>query len=429
MKILIKKGKLYDPESGRTGLTDILISNGKIEKIAENISADGDIFEAEGSYIIPGMVDLHTHLREPGREDVETIASGTAAAAKGGFTTVCSMANTKPTIDSVSGIKYILTTTATEGKVRVLPVGAITKELRGKELTEIGKMHKAGSVAVSDDGNTVMNSLVMRRAMEYCKMFDLPLFSHAEDTDLSREGMINEGKISTILGLRGIPSQAEEIIVSRDISIAELTGCRLHLCHVTTKRSVEIIREAKQRGLNITAEVTPHHLTLTENDVIGYDTNFKIKPPLRTTQDCAALIEGLRDGTINCIATDHAPHLNVEKNREFGLAPFGITGLETAFGILYSELVMKKLLSFETLVKAMTKNPAVILNSEELGKIREGLDADITVIDTKKETTVTKDFFLSKSINSPYLGRKIKGLPVLTLAGGKIAYRDETIFA
>ncbi len=428
MKILLKKSRLFDPESGKSRITDILINNGKVERIAKNISVKCKTFYAGQRYVVPGMIDLHTHLREPGREDVETIASGTRAAAKGGFTTVCSMANTKPAIDSVSGIKYILATNATEGKIKVLPVGAITKELQGKELTEMGKMHKAGSIAISDDGTTVMNSLIMRRAMEYCKMFDLPLLSHPEDLTLTREGMMNEGKISTILGLRGMPSQAEEIIVSRDISLAELTGCRLHLCHITTKRSVDMIREAKQRGIDVTAEVTPHHLTLTEKNVIGYDTNFKMKPPLRTQEDINALIKGLKDGTIDCIATDHAPHLNVEKNREFALAPFGITGLETAFGVLYTLLVSKKLLSFKDLVACLTVKPASILKRDDLGRIEKGSTADITVIDTEKEVLITEDFFLSKSKNSPYLGQKLKGLPVLTLAEGKIAYKNESIF-
>ncbi len=428
MKILLKKARLFDPESGKARVTDILVSNGKIERIDKSISVKCQTFYAGQRYVIPGMIDLHTHLREPGREDVETIASGTRAAAKGGFTTVCSMANTKPAIDSVSGVKYIIATNATEGKVRVLPVGAVTKELKGKELTEIGKMHKAGSIAISDDGTTVMNSMIMRRAMEYCKMFDLPLFSHPEDLNLTREGMMNEGKTSTILGLRGMPAQAEEIIVSRDISLAELTGCRLHLCHITTKRSVDMIREAKKRGIAVTAEVTPHHLTFTEEDVIGYDTNFKMKPPLRTQEDIKALINGLKDGTIDCIATDHAPHLNVEKNREFALAPFGITGLETAFGALYTFLVDKKSISFSDLVASLTVKPASILKQENLGKIEKGSPADITVIDTEKEIQITEDFFISKSKNSPYLGKKLKGLPVLTLAEGKIAYKNESVF-
>ncbi|MGM0568237.1 MAG: dihydroorotase [Elusimicrobiota bacterium] len=428
MKILLKGGQLIDPETASLSRADILISGGKIKKIEKNIIENCKTINLKGMYVTPGLIDLHTHLREPGREDVETIESGTRAAAKGGFTTICAMPNTNPTIDSVSGIKYVLATSAQDGCVRVLPVGAITKQLRGEKLTEIGKMHKAGSIAISDDGKTVMNSLVMRRAMEYCKMFNLPIFSHTEDLNLSLEGMINEGRISTSMGLRGIPSQAEEIIVSRDIALAELTGCRLHLCHISAERSVSMISEAKRRSLPVTAEVTPHHLTLTPEDLRGYNTNGKMKPPLRKEKDRQALIKGLKDGTIDCVATDHAPHLSVEKDSEFALAPFGITGLETAFPVLYTELVKKKIMSITELVQKMTAKPAAILQNPGLGRLKTGLDADITVIDTKKEITLNEKFFRSKSINSPYIGKKLSGIPTLTISQGKIAYKDEEIF-
>ena len=428
MKILLKGGRLIDPETASLSRADIFISGGKIKKIEKNISENCKKINLKGMYVAPGLIDLHTHLREPGREDVETIKSGTGAAAKGGFTTICAMPNTSPTIDSVSGIKYVLATNAQEGCIRVLPVGAITKQLRGKKLTEIGKMHKAGSVAISDDGTTVMNSLVMRRAMEYCKMFNLPVFSHAEDLNLSLEGMVNEGRISTSMGLKGIPSQAEEIIVSRDIALAELTGCRLHLCHISAERSVSMISEAKSRNLPVTAEVTPHHLTLTQECLRGYNTNCKMKPPLRREKDRQALIKGLKDGTIDCVATDHAPHLSVEKNSEFALAPFGITGLETAFSVLYTELVKKKIMSITDLVQKMTVKPAAILQKPGLGRLKPGLCADITVIDTEKEVTLSEKFFRSKSINSPYIGKKVSGIPALTISQGNIAYKDEEIF-
>ncbi len=428
MKILLKSGTIFDPATASLSKGDILIDKGKISQVKKSISQNCKKINLKGCLVTPGLIDLHTHLREPGREDVETIKSGTKAAAKGGFTTICAMPNTKPAIDSVSGIKYVLATSHQEGSVRVLPTGAITKGLKGKELTEIGKMHKAGSVAITDDGSTVMDSLIMRRAMEYCKMFNIPVFAHAEDLNLSREGMVNEGKISTIMGLRGIPSQSEEIIVSRDIALAQLTGCQLHLCHISAARSVSIIREAKKRGVKVSAEVTPHHLTLTQDNVCGYDTNSKMKPPLRTEADRQALIKGLKDGTLDCVATDHAPHLNVEKNSEFGLAPFGITGLETAFGVLYTDLVAKKIITVEELLLKMTINPAQILKRPDLGKIKEGNPADITVIDTKRKIKVTPDFFLSKSVNSPYIGKQLQGMPVLTYASGKKVYKDASFF-
>jgi len=429
MKILLKNGNLLDPVSLSIKKNDILIERGKIKKIAPRINRKCKTFNIENKVIIPGMIDLHTHLREPGREDVETIASGTAAAAKGGFTTVCAMPNTNPPVDSVSGVKYVLTTSAQEGKIRVLPIGAITKERKGQELTEIGKMAKAGIIAISDDGTTVMNSLVMRRAMEYSKMFNIPVFSHAEDLNLSSDGMMNEGKISTILGLKGIPTQAEEVIISRDIAISELAKCHLHLTHVTTARSVFLINEAKKRNLNITAEVTPHHLVFTEEDVAGYNTNCKVNPPLRTKKDNTALIQALKKGVIDCIATDHAPHLDVEKEREFFLAPFGINGLETAFPLLYTELVAKKKLTLPQLAQKMTVNPAKILGKNGLGIIKQDMEADLTVIDETLEKTITNDFFLSKSRNSPCIGRKLKGFPVLTIYGGNIAWKDKEILS
>ncbi|MFW6134526.1 MAG: dihydroorotase [Elusimicrobiota bacterium] len=427
MKILLKGGIIIDPESKRQEKADLLIERGKIKKISKNIKADCKTIDVKNKFVAPGLIDLHTHLREPGREDEETIASGTLAGAKGGYTTVCAMPNTKPPIDSVSGVKYVLTTSAQEGKIRVLPVGAITKERKGNELTEVGKMTKAGIIAISDDGTSVMNSLVMRRAMEYSKMFNLLIIVHPEDLNLSKDGVMNEGIISTIMGLKGIPSQAEEIIISRDISLAKLTGCRLHLAHVTTKRSVFLIKEAKQRKLNITSEVCPHHLILTENDVIGYDTNCKVNPPLRTHQDRKALIKALKSGIIDCVATDHAPHLDVEKSREFELAPYGINGLETALPSLLTELVEKNHLAFLELIERMSLRPAEILKRKDLGRLKQGARADITVIDRKKEIKITPQFFLSKSKNSPMLGRKLKGFPVLTIYGGKIAWHAQEI--
>ncbi|MBN2406591.1 MAG: dihydroorotase [Elusimicrobia bacterium] len=425
MKILLKSGKIIDPESKKSRIADVLIESGKIKKISGRINTKARVIDAAGMIVSPGFIDLHTHLREPGNESKETITSGTLAAARGGYTTVCAMPNTDPPIDTASGVKYILTTCAQEGNIRVLSIGAITKERKGSELTEIGKMTKAGIVGISDDGTSVMNSLVMRRAMEYSKMFGLIIISHCEDLELSKNGMMNEGKISTIMGLRGIPTQAEEIMVARDISLAELTGCHLHLAHITTRRSIALIKEAKKRKINVTAEVTPHHLVLTEEDVIDYNTNCKVNPPLRTRGDRAALISALRSGIIDCIATDHAPHLDQEKNQEFDLAPFGINGLETAFPALFTNLVDRKQLTLAELIEKLTIRPANILKRSDIGRIREGANADITVIDLNKKIDVGDDFFLSRSKNSPFIGKTLKGFPVLTIYNGRIAWHDK----
>jgi len=429
MQILLKGGRIIDPESKKDGILDILIEAGKIKKIGKNLKTSSKVINVKGKIVVPGLIDMHTHLREPGREYEETITSGTLAAAKGGFTTVCAMPNTDPPIDSVSGVKYILATCAQEGKIRVLPVGAITKARLGNELTEIGKMTKAGIVAISDDGSPVMNALVMRRAMEYSKMFDITVISHCEDLNLSKDGMMNEGSISTVMGLRGIPTQAEEVMIARDISLAELTESYLHLAHITTGRAVSLVKEAKKRKLNVTAEVTPHHLTLTEKDIQGYNTNCKVNPPLRTEKDRKALIKGLKDGTIDCIATDHAPHLDQEKHREFDLAPFGVTGLETTVPVLLEALVEKEYFTLMELIEKMTLNPARILKNETIGRLKAGVNADITVIDLNIKKKITNDFFLSKSWNSPFMGKTLKGMPVLTIYNGKIVWQDEEIFS
>ncbi len=429
MKILLKGGRIIDPETKRNEKADILIESGKIKKIGKNLKTSAKNINLKGNVVTPGFIDLHTHLREPGGTAKETIASGTLAAAKGGWTTVCAMPNTNPPIDSVSDVKYILTTSRHEARVQVLPIGAITKERAGKELTEIGKMAQVGIVAVSDDGTSIMNALVMRRAMEYTKMFDIPIISHCEDLNLSNGGMMNEGIVSTKMGLRGIPKQAEEIMISRDISLAELSGCRLHIAHISTERSISLIQDAKKRKINVTAEVTPHHLTLTDTDVYDYNTNCKVNPPLRTEKDRLALIKGLKTGIIDCIATDHAPHLEQDKNQEFDLAPFGINGLETAIASIITFIVEKKLLPLETLIEKITLNPAKILKNDTIGRLKEGLPANITVIDLKKEKIITNNFFLSKSKNSPYIGKKLKGFPVLTLYQGKTIWRDEEIYS
>ncbi len=424
MKILLKGGKVVDPEKGTEKIADVLIEGKKIKKIAAGIKTSARTFDVTGCVVCPGLIDIHVHLREPGREDEETIATGTRAAAKGGFTTVCAMPNTNPAVDSVSGVKYILMTASESGIVRVIPYGAITKGRKGEELTEIGKMAKTGIAGITDDGTSVMNARVMRRAMEYSKMFDIPVISHSEDLNLSAGGVMNEGKTSTILGLRGIPPQAEEVMVARDIALAELTGARLHLAHVTTKRSVALVREAKKRNVKVTAEVTPHHLIFTDKLVEGYNTNAKVNPPLRSAEDKFALIAGLRDGTIDCIASDHAPHLDTEKNKEFDFAPFGVIGLETTVPAVLTELVEKKEISLVEAIEKMTVNPAKVIGKSDIGRISEGFTADVTVIDLKKKKKITPDFFASKSANSPFIGKSLTGFPVLTIFNGKVVFED-----
>ncbi|AZR73010.1 dihydroorotase [Anoxybacter fermentans] len=424
MKKLIKNGIVVDPERGRKEKLDILIENGKIVRIAEKIEETEDvkIIDVTGKYVLPGLVDLHVHLREPGFEHKETIATGTRAAAKGGFTSICCMPNTDPVADNPSVIRYIQHRSAEEGVIRVFPIGAITKGSKGEEIAEIGMLKEAGVVALSDDGRTVMNSGVMRRAMEYATPFDLTFITHCEDHNLVDNGMVNEGYASMMTGLPGYPAEAEEIIIARDIKLAELTGAKLHIAHVTTKGGVELIRQAKARGVSITAEVTPHHLVLCEEDVLSYDTNFKVNPPLRSKEDQAALIEGLQDGTIDIIATDHAPHAYEEKMVEFQWAPFGIAGLETALPVIITTLVKDGKLSLMDVVKKMSTKPAQILDLS-VGGIGEGQEADLVVVDLEWEEEVRVKDLVSKGKNNPFIGWKLIGWPVMTMVKGKIVYQ------
>lgn len=434
MKLLIKGGRVIDPASKVDKIADILIENTKIASIgkisgtrdevhpAPNLmrgKRDTRVIDARGKIVIPGLIDMHTHLREPGHEEEETIATGTQAAAKGGITTVCCMPNTHPVIDNQTTVEFILLKAKNEGKVNVLPVGAITKGSLGEELSEIGELKKAGVVAISDDGEAVMNSLIMRRALEYAKMFDLPVISHCEDKNLSKDGVMNEGYISTILGLRGIPKEAEEVMVARDIILAELTGGHLHIAHISTAGSVELIRQAKKRGIKVTCETAPQYFTLTEETVSQFDTNTKVNPPLRTKLDLEAIKEGLKDGTIDCIATDHAPHTEEEKNKEYDLAPFGIIGLETLFSLIITELVNKKILSLIEAIAKVTVNPARILGLN-YGELKVGFPADITIVDLNKKWKIKN--FVSKSKNSPFLGWQVEGMVATTIVNGKIVY-------
>ncbi|MDA7857917.1 dihydroorotase [bacterium] len=425
MALIIKNGRVVDPENKVDKILNVVIENKKIKNLTKATGKTGKVIDAKGKIVIPGLIDIHTHLREPGREDAETIASGTKSAAMGGFTSICCMPNTQPPVDSVSGVKFILTTATQEGVVNVYPIGCITKARSGGELAEIGKMRNAGIVGISDDGRPVMNANIMRYALQYSKMLDLPVISHSEDLNLSGNGVMNDGYVSTVLGLKGIPRQAEEVMVARDIALAELTGGRLHLAHITTERSVELIREAKKRKLKVSCEVTPHHFSLSDEDVRGYNTNTKINPPLRTKDDIKALLGGLADNTINCIASDHAPHLDVEKDNEYDAAPFGIIGLETALPLIITNLVHKKVLTLNQAIAKLTCNPAKILKLNK-GSIKIGDDADITIIDLNLEKITTKDF-ASKSRNSPFIGKKLKGFAVATIVAGQVIMKDGEI--
>jgi dihydroorotase len=420
MNILIKNSHIIDPANKVDGKFDLLVAEGKIAKLGKpgSLPSNGaQVIDAAGKLIVPGLIDMHVHLREPGYEYKETIATGTAAAKAGGFTAVCCMPNTVPVNDSRSVTEFILSQAAKDGAARVYPIGAITKGSKGEELAEMGELHDAGCVGVSDDGRPVMNAAVMRLAMEYSKIFDIAVISHCEDASLAAKGVMNEGFVSTELGLRGIPHAAEDVMTVRDILLAELTGARLHICHVSTAGSVRLIREAKQRGVKVTAETCPHYFTLTDEAVRGYNTMAKMNPPLRTAEDVAAVRQGLKDGTLDVIATDHAPHGLDEKSGEFDAAPFGIVGLETSVG-LSIKLVHEGVLSIPQLVERMSAAPARIIKSGG-GTLSVGVVADITIIDPNVEWTVNAGEFKSKSGNTPFEGWKLKGRAVQTLLSGK----------
>ncbi|HTP03699.1 MAG TPA: dihydroorotase [Nitrospirota bacterium] len=420
MKILIKNGHLADPANKVDEKLDVLVSNGKISKLGKpgSLPANGcKVIDAAGMFVAPGLIDMHVHLREPGFEYKETITTGTAAAKIGGFTSVCCMPNTNPVNDNRSVTEFILAQ-ARNASTQVFPIGAITKASRGEELAEMGELHAAGCVAISDDGQPVMNASMMRRAMEYSKIFDMLIISHCEDSILSGKGVMNEGIVSTELGLRGIPRAAEDVMTARDISLAELTGARLHIAHVSTAGSVRMIRDAKSRGVKVTAETCPHYFSLTEEAVRGYNTLAKMNPPLRTVDDVAAVKQGLTDGTLDVIATDHAPHAMDEKSGEFDYAPFGIVGLETALGLTL-KLVHEDVLSLTEAIRKLSVNPALILKLDK-GTLSAGADADITIIDLNEDWTVAASQFKSKSKNTPFDGWKLRGKAVHTIVGGKI---------
>ncbi len=426
MRILIKGGRVIDP--GRVnGPADVLIENGKIVAVGQKLDppagkADPSttIIDARGKLVLPGLVDLHVHLREPGFEYKDTIQTGTAAAVAGGFTSVCCMPNTSPVNDNQSITEFILEQARLAGNAHVFPVGAITKGSEGKELAEIGELRHAGCVAISDDGQPVMNSLIMRRAMEYALAFDLPVIDHCEDLHLSEGGCMNEGLVSTQLGLPGIPSAAEDVMVARNLALAELTTARLHLAHLSTAGSVRMVRAAKSRGIRVTAEVCPHHFSLTEEAVRGFNTHAKINPPLRTWQDVQAIKEGLRDGTIDVIATDHAPHAVQDKQQQFAAAPNGIVGLETALPLTLA-LVEEGFLSLEAAVAKLTTEPARAFGLSK-GSLAPGADADVVVVDPEAQWEVDPARFRSKSRNTPFAGWKVKGRVITTIVAGRVVH-------
>lgn len=426
MVILIKGGWVIDP--GRVnGQADLLIENGRIVAggpspalPAGQRAGPVTTIEAAGKLVLPGFVDLHVHLREPGFEYKETIQTGTAAAVAGGFTSVCCMPNTNPVNDNQAVTEFILDRARAAGQAHVFPVGAITKGSEGKELAEIGELRRAGCAAISDDGRPVMNSLIMRRAMEYASAFDLPVIDHCEDLHLSEGGCMNEGLVSTQLGLPGIPAAAEDVMVARNLALAELTGARLHLAHISTAGSVRLVREAKARGIRVTAEACPHHFSLTEEAVHGFNTHAKMNPPLRTWQDVQAIKDGLRDGTIDVIATDHAPHAEQDKQREFATAPFGIVGLETALPLTLA-LVDEGVLSLEAAVAKLTVEPARVFGLPK-GTLAPGADADVVIVDPQATWEVDPTRFRSKSRNTPFAGWKVKGRVHSTIVSGKVVY-------
>jgi len=425
--LLIRGGRIIDPSQGIDEVGSLLISEGKISWRGETPpQPDYDVLPAEGLIVCPGFIDLHCHLRQPGFEEKETIATGTRAAARGGFTTVCCMPNTNPPLDNRATIDYIKAAAAKEGIVRVLPIGCISKGRKGEELAEMGELASAGVIAYSDDGSPVRSSHLMRQALEYSRAFSLPVIDHCEDTALSEGGQMNEGILATQLGLRGIPAAAEEIMVARDLTLARLPGARLHIAHVSTEGSVELVRRGKEKGIRVTAEVTPHHLTLTEEEVIGYDTNAKVNPPLRTKRDLQALIQGLRENVIDAIATDHAPHTEMDKRCEFALAPSGISGFETALGSLM-RLVHDGQLALTTLIAKLTGEPAKIINYDQLGTLKIGTPADITIFDPDKEWVVDTKTFASKGKNTPLAGSVLKGKVMATIYEGKLVYKDDSV--
>jgi dihydroorotase len=422
MGTLIKNGQIVDLNTNETLVRDILVEDGVISTIGSGLSSIGhQVVDATGKLVSAGLVDIHTHLREPGFEQKETIATGTRSAARGGYTTICCMPNTRPVIDSPRVIQFIRNKTDEEGSIKVIPYATITKNQLGQEMTDFAALKEAGAFAFTDDGVGVQSSQMMKNAMIRAKELGMPIVAHCEDDTMVKGGSVHDGEFARKHGLKGIPSESEAIHVGRDILLAEATGVHYHVCHISAEQSVRLVRQGKAMGVNVTTEVTPHHLLLTEDDIPGPDANWKMNPPLRSKTDKAALIQGLKDGTIDIIATDHAPHTPEEKTKGMQLAPFGIVGFETAFPLLYTHFVLTGELTLAQLLDKMTRKPAQLFNLSA-GELKEGLAADLTLIDLEKELEITPQTFLSKGKNTPFAGWKCKGWPVLTMVDGNIIW-------
>ena len=422
MKLLLVGGRILDPAQGVDRMADLLIEDGKVAAVLAPGAgpSDAETLDVLGRVVTPGLIDIHVHLREPGFEYKEDIESGTRAASAGGFTSVCCMPNTNPAIDSAAVVRQILERAEQVGSARVFPIGAATRAMAGDQLTEMAELKSAGAVAISDDAFPLQHADTVRRVMDYCRMLDLPLMTHNEDKRLTEKGAMNEGYTATVLGLPGMPRVAEDIAVARNIMLAELTGCHLHLLHISTAGTVDLLRRAKARGARVTGEACPHHWALTDAACERYKTDAKMNPPLRTEEDCKAVIEGLRDGTIDCIVTDHAPHADYEKEVEFEAAPFGILGLETSFALTYTNLVLPGVLSLNEAIAKMTSAPAAVLKlGDGAGTLRPGARADVAVLDLDTRWTVDRNSVQSKSHNTPFHGMELRGRSAFTLVGGR----------
>ena len=425
MPIVIKNGRVIDPASHTDRVADVLIVDGRIAGVAPNLSSpNAEVFDAGGMIVAPGFIDIHVHLREPGFEHAETIETGARAAAAGGFTSICCMPNTQPVNDNATVTSYIVERARKFAVTNVFPIGAITKNSAGEELSAIGSMKAAGVVAISDDGRPVMNARVMRRAMEFARSFDLPVIDHCEDLNLSAGGDMHEGYESVRLGLRGIPASSEDVMVARDILLAEATGARFHVAHISTRNAMAMVAYAKQHGLPVTCEATPHHFALTDAQMLPYDSNFKMKPPLRTACDAGAVVDGIVAGAVDAIATDHAPHAGSEKMQEFEKCPFGIIGLETALGLALEHLVHTGKISLARLIELLTTGPARVLHLDR-GTLRVGAPADVTIFSTDLEWTYDVNQSFSKSRNSPFDGHTFRGGPMATIVDGAMVWRRE----
>ncbi|MBN2458355.1 dihydroorotase [Candidatus Woesearchaeota archaeon] len=428
MKLLIKNGTVVDPAGKMSGEYDVLVEGGKISSVSRSIVEKADrVIDAKGLIVCPGFIDMHVHLREPGREDKETILTASRAAARGGICTIVGMPNTTPNADNQTVVHYVTSKAKEEAIVNVYPVGSITKQSKGKELAEIGDLKRAGAIAVSDDGEPIMDMDVYRKALQYLRMWKLPLISHSEDKDLSRGKVMHEGLVSTELGLAGIPALAESIAVAREIALAEDTGTPIHFTHISTKQSLDYIRDAKRRKIKVTCDTCPHYFILTDEAVRGYNPLARVNPPLRSKEHLDAVIKALKDDVVDVITTDHAPHLLVEKYHEFDNCATGIVGLETSVGLVMTYLVRKKMLTVEQMVLKMSTNPAAILGLASKGSLAPGNDADITIIDPEKKETVDATEFESKARNTPFNGYEMTGVPAYTIVSGRVIMKGRKV--